>query len=697
MPEQDSLGMPRPISGGSASVFTIRSADGIRWAIKCFTRFVPDQYLRYARISQVLTGRSGLWQVGFEYLNEGVLCQGRWYPALKMEWIEGTGLIPYIESNLRNPSALGRLAAKFADLIQDLSDRGIAHGDLQHGNLLVTSSGDLKLIDYDGMFVPGLEQLGASEFGHPNYQSPYRTQAEWGSFLDNFSSWIIYASLLAVAIDPTLWALLHRDGDEALLFHKDDFAAPDVSRALRALTSGSDLQLQNLGKAMASLWVRDIRAIPSLSTLVGVGISSGIAVGGSASSADVGARRDDLAEEVPSWLANLGYERLGSSEKGGDASWIAEHLPPVQEVPFEPGVRYLRVLTGVWLSVAAGVSAWVVVGLHSLVTEVPVTAATACLYPAASSVLYRGTARWKEKRRSRRKVKLRRADAVKARKVVARLEKAQASSAASEKKALARTTKKVNEARKGEQREITALDRKRDTKLAAIARQKQSLQGREDKELARALRALQQQHVTNVLRSATVVSARIPGIGSAVAASLAAHGIRSAADFSGIVYGTGRGGGQQIYIRLRNGGRVHPHGVGQKKAQSLESWRRSVEARARASQPGLLPAEQVASIRSRFVADEQALVRQEQVIREDAIREQAEVRQKWVPVQSELAQERLAVQGEFAQRRAQAESRLLDAQKEATEAAWYQIMAERELTAYRNVIYLRYLACMIRK
>jgi len=97
------------------------------------------------------------------------------------------------------------------------------------------------------------------------------------------------------------------------------------------------------------------------------------------------------------------------------------------------------------------------------------------------------------------------------------------------------------------------------------------------------------------------------------------------------------------------------------------------------------------------VADEQALVRQEQVIREDAIREQAEVRQKWVPVQSELAQERLAVQGEFAQRRAQAESRLLDAQKEATEAAWYQIMAERELTAYRNVIYLRYLACMIRK
>jgi hypothetical protein len=659
---------------------------------------VPDQYLRYAQISQVLTGRRSSWQVGFEYLNEGVLCKGRWYPALKMEWIEGTGLIHYVEANLRNPSALGRLAAKFADLIQDLSSRGIAHGDLQHGNLLVTPSGDLKLIDYDGMFVPGLEQLGASEFGHPNYQSPYRTQAEWGSFLDNFSSWIIYASLIAVAIDPTLWALLHRDGDEALLFHKEDFVStPDVSRALRALTGGSDQQLRDLGKAMASLWLRDIRAIPSLGSSVGVGIKKGIAAGGSASSTDVGAGWDQPGVEIPSWLADLGseHERAGPAKRAGDASWIADHLPPVQKIPFEPRVGHLRVLTAVWLAAAAGVCAWAV-GLHPLLTEVPVTASTAFLFPAASSVLYRRTAGWKDKRRSRRKAKLCRADAVTVRKAAGRLEKAQASIVVSEKKAHERTTKKVNEARKVEQREISALDRKRDTMLAKIVRQKQSLHGREAKELAQALRGLQQQHVTSFLRSSTVSAARIPGIGSAVAASLAAYGIRSAADFNGIAYGPGGGGGQQVYIRLANGARVHPHGVGQKKAQSLESWRRSVEARARASQPASLPPGQVAGIRSRFVADEQALLREEQTVQEGAIREQAEARQKWVPVQSELAKERLAAQGEFAQRRAQAESQLLDAQKKAAEAAWHQAMAERELATHRNVTYLRYLARMIR-
>jgi hypothetical protein len=114
------------------------------------------------------------------------------------------------------------LAAKFALMVKDLSVLGVAHGDLQHGNLLVTPGGELKLIDYDGMYVPGLAQLGACEIGHVNYQSPARTMSSWGPYLDNFSAWIIYASLIALAIDPGLWPILHNDGDEALIFHKDD-------------------------------------------------------------------------------------------------------------------------------------------------------------------------------------------------------------------------------------------------------------------------------------------------------------------------------------------------------------------------------------------------------------------------------------------------------------------------------------------
>ncbi len=36
------FGMPKAIGGNFASVFTIDGTDGNRWAVKCFTRPVPD-------------------------------------------------------------------------------------------------------------------------------------------------------------------------------------------------------------------------------------------------------------------------------------------------------------------------------------------------------------------------------------------------------------------------------------------------------------------------------------------------------------------------------------------------------------------------------------------------------------------------------------------------------------------------------
>lgn len=142
---------------------------------------VSDQEARYKQISKTLGAVNSPWKVGFEYLPEGVLCEGRWYPALKMEWVEATGLLPFVEGHLQDRRILADLALKFAGLVQDLSRHGIAHGDLQHGNILVTPSGELKLIDYDGMFVPGLDSFGASELGHANYQSPLRTGSTWGT------------------------------------------------------------------------------------------------------------------------------------------------------------------------------------------------------------------------------------------------------------------------------------------------------------------------------------------------------------------------------------------------------------------------------------------------------------------------------------------------------------------------------------
>src|ERR1700730_2660676 len=88
-PGQDGLGRPRPTSGNFASVFSLPSVSGHRFAVKCFTREVPDQERRYKAISDHLSRLNHAWKVGFEYLPEGVMVGGARYPVLKMQWAEG--------------------------------------------------------------------------------------------------------------------------------------------------------------------------------------------------------------------------------------------------------------------------------------------------------------------------------------------------------------------------------------------------------------------------------------------------------------------------------------------------------------------------------------------------------------------------------------------------------------------------------
>src|ERR1051325_7091239 len=62
----DALGRPRAISGNFASVFSVTAADGTRYAVKCFTREVREQALRYRAIGEHLAGLDDDWTVGFE-------------------------------------------------------------------------------------------------------------------------------------------------------------------------------------------------------------------------------------------------------------------------------------------------------------------------------------------------------------------------------------------------------------------------------------------------------------------------------------------------------------------------------------------------------------------------------------------------------------------------------------------------------
>jgi serine/threonine protein kinase len=263
-PVLNNLGLPKPISGGFACVYQLLCGSRY-YAVRCFLTKQLEQEKRYKVISDYLSKIKLPYMVGFEFLSQGIKVNGQWYPILKMEWIDGDPLNIYLEKNIYKKTKLKAIAANFLSLLEDLHKHQIAHGDLQHGNILVAND-QLRLIDYDGLYVPGLEAIPSKEYGHRNYQHPSRSDKDFGPWLDNFSAWVIYASLLALSMDPNLWGQL-KAGDEFLIFRKEDFLNPNQSLVFKRFEQGALAPLKFYANQLKCLLdLKDLSSIPKVDT-----------------------------------------------------------------------------------------------------------------------------------------------------------------------------------------------------------------------------------------------------------------------------------------------------------------------------------------------------------------------------------------------------------------------------------------------
>jgi hypothetical protein len=162
----NAIGLPVPRSGNFADVYQFNGGDGKTWALKCFTRKVAGLQERYAKIDEHIGKANFPFTVGFNYLADGIRVRGQWFPLLKMEWVEGFTLNEFVRDNAGKPQYLHALLQMWGKLCARLRDGNFAHADLQHGNVLLVQGDSqsklgLKLIDYDGMWVPALAP------GHP--------------------------------------------------------------------------------------------------------------------------------------------------------------------------------------------------------------------------------------------------------------------------------------------------------------------------------------------------------------------------------------------------------------------------------------------------------------------------------------------------------------------------------------------------
>src|SRR5438874_2730488 len=253
--ELDRFGMPKPATGGNAVVYKANEPGGFlrfkkTWAIRCFLRPISDHAERYEAISKHLRNVRLPYDVNFQFLKRGIQIRSNWFPIVKMQWAKGDLLHSHIEKHLGCPAVLEALRAKWAILVRHLEAAQVAHGDLQHGNILVRG-GSIQLVDYDGMWVPALRGRHATEIGHRAYQHPERSEQDYGQEIDRFSALVIYLSLAALERDVTLWERFHT-GDN-LIFVREDFLQVGRSAIWHQLRRIGSRELEQLAAALAAM------------------------------------------------------------------------------------------------------------------------------------------------------------------------------------------------------------------------------------------------------------------------------------------------------------------------------------------------------------------------------------------------------------------------------------------------------------
>ena len=260
--QTNKLGLPLCASGNFAVVYQLQSG-AKRVAIRCFTRPITDQQRRYDAIQGHLKANRLSSFVDFAYLPDGILVKGQWHPLVRMEWISGMQLHRYVEAHLQNKQALSSLATQWRNIMEELRNARMAHGDLQHGNVLVDGKDKIWLVDYDGMFVPALRGTPPGEVGHPNYQHPERDpKGYYEENVDNFAALVIYLSLLAVKAAPSLWTSFH-NGDN-LIFRAEDFKRPGNTPVWTQLKQNPDSEVQKLTAALEQSCRGQIEDVPYL-------------------------------------------------------------------------------------------------------------------------------------------------------------------------------------------------------------------------------------------------------------------------------------------------------------------------------------------------------------------------------------------------------------------------------------------------
>ncbi|MBQ7690436.1 MAG: protein kinase family protein [Muribaculaceae bacterium] len=249
--------------GGFCMVYPLINSHGKKYAFRVWHQEIDGIKERIKKIASYLQTLKIPYFVEFEFVENALNVPDAYdansqIDAIRMDWVAGDNLIEYLnkiitssQSDSQKKTAIHELAEKFKKMVITLHENHISHGDLQHGNILITPQNELKLVDYDSVYVPTFTDEIQVTSGLAGYQHPCRkgTQAIASEKDDYFSEYIIYASLLAYAEDFSLWEPIDDEDnprDEySLLFKETDLQNPTQSALFAKLKNSNNSELKN--------------------------------------------------------------------------------------------------------------------------------------------------------------------------------------------------------------------------------------------------------------------------------------------------------------------------------------------------------------------------------------------------------------------------------------------------------------------
>lgn len=219
--------------GQYAAVYRFIKPSGEALALRCLLQAPPpDVQLRCVEQQSYLKQHPVPYFVQTGYHEDAIQIGRDWYPVFTMAWVPGKTLHSFVQRLCATGQAqpLSRLASQWEKMLGSLRQAGIAHGDLHPLNALVGDDGELKLVDYDTLFVPALRSLpaplsGCEGYVHPSYLTG--TPRPFNETMDVFGGTVVLLSLRALADDPTLFSQFSQDN---LLFTGEDLLQPNQSK-----------------------------------------------------------------------------------------------------------------------------------------------------------------------------------------------------------------------------------------------------------------------------------------------------------------------------------------------------------------------------------------------------------------------------------------------------------------------------------